>query len=391
MKSMKCKLLLCSAISLVAGAGLVLAAESYFLQHTLGGLGQLTGLLRVSYILNHSFHGEVNSEKMLEGAVKGMVESLDDPYTVYLDKSSMEELKRHTEGTFGGIGIIFGKHKANGQYQIMSVIEDNPGAKAGLKVGEYIVAVNGESVNKMNIEQVSQLIRGPEGTEVELEIAASSGEKRKVKITRSQIKNPSLKGTMLDNKLAYIRIAMFNDETGADFKKEYQRLEAEGMKALILDLRGNPGGTLKDGVAVAEMLVPAGPIVSVMNKQGESYTEEGSGNHKKYPLAVLVDRGTASAAEIVAGAVKDTKSGRLIGEKTFGKGSVQSVYSLDKDRGLKITIARYFTPSGVSIHKIGIEPDEAIALPEDGSVDTQLEAAKAYLLKLEKEEQEAGL
>lgn len=151
------------------------------------------------------------------------------------------------------------------------------------------------------------------------------------------------------------------------------------MQATLLDLRGNPGGTLDDGVAVAGMLVPKGPIVSVIDKNGNKYVENSSLEKVKYPLAVLVDHGTASAAEIVSGAVKDTKAGKLFGVKTYGKGSVQSVYRLDNDTAVKITIAKYYTPSGISIHNVGIEPDQIVELPEDAVTDVQLQAAEEYL------------
>ena len=154
------------------------------------------------------------------------------------------------------------------------------------------------------------------------------------------------------------------------------------MQATILDLRGNPGGILDDGVAVAGMLVPQGPIVSVVDKNGNKYVEKSSLPKVKYPLAVLVDHGSASAAEIVAGAIKDTKAGKLFGVKTFGKGSVQAVYQVSSDTAVKVTTAKYYTPSGVSIHNVGIEPDVVVELPDDATYDTQLQAAENYLLNL---------
>ena len=164
-------------------------------------------------------------------------------------------------------------------------------------------------------------------------------------------------------------------------QKNYAELEKQGMQAMVLDLRGNPGGVFDAGVAVAGMLVPKGPIVSVVDKNGNKYEETSSLEKVKYPLAVLVDHGSASAAEIVAGAIKDTKSGKLFGTKTFGKGSVQSVYRLDSNTAVKITVAKYYTPSGVSIHNVGIEPDVKVELPEDATVDVQLKAAEDYLLQ----------
>ena len=187
---------------------------------------------------------------------------------------------------------------------------------------------------------------------------------------------------MLDEtEIGYIRISNFNENTGDDFRKAYKELEGKGMRATLLDLRANPGGTLSDGVAVAGMLVPKGPIVSVVNKQGKTYTENSKLEKVKYPLAVLVDGGTASAAEIVSGAVKDTGSGKLFGVKTFGKGSVQSVIPLGREAAVKVTTAKYLTPSGVSIHNKGIEPDVVVELPEKATFDNQLDEAKKYLLE----------
>ena len=186
---------------------------------------------------------------------------------------------------------------------------------------------------------------------------------------------------LANTKIGYIRIAIFNENTGDDFAKKYAELEKQGMQALVLDLRENPGGILDAGVDVARMLVPKGPIVSVIDKNGNKFEETSSLEKVKYPLAVLVDHGSASASEIVAGAIKDTKSGKLFGVKTFGKGSVQSVYRLDKNTAVKITVAKYYTPSGVSIHNVGIEPDVKVELPDDATVDVQLKAAEDYLLQ----------
>ena len=245
------------------------------------------------------------------------------------------------------------------------------------------MAVDDVPTRTLNMEQVAQRIRGQQGTEVLLELKGKDGSLRKVRVIRKEIKNPSVGGQLVPNtKIGYIRIAVFNESTVEDFTKEYQKLEEKGMESLILDLRGNPGGILDAGVGVARMLVPKGPIVSVIDKEGNKYTESSTLEKVKYPLAVLVDHGSASASEIVAGAIKDTKAGKLFGVKTFGKGSVQSVYRLDDSTAVKITIAKYYTPSGVSIHNVGIEPDEVVELPDTATKDVQLEAAVNYLSHL---------
>ena len=285
-----------------------------------------------------------------------------------------------TVGSFGGIGIVFGKR--GNDYVVISALEDNPGAKAGIKSGDIITAIDDKSTREMNMEQVANKIRGKYGTTVTLELKDKEGKLRKVNVVRAEIKNPSVAGQMLANtKIGYIRIAIFNENTGDDFAKKYAELEKQGMQALVLDLRENPGGILDAGVAVARMLVPKGTIVSVIDKNGNKFEETSSLEKVKYPLAVLVDHGSASASEIVAGAIKDTKSGKLFGVKTFGKGSVQSVYRLDNNTAVKITVAKYYTPSGVSIHNVGIEPDVKVELPDDATVDVQLKAAEDYLLQ----------
>ena len=364
------------ALSIVLSAGIC----CYIAYNMVGDVGGAFKLIRTKTMLERYYYGEIESGKLIEGAIKGMVEAVDDPYTSYLDKKEFKRLTDMTHGSFSGIGVVFGKK--DHQYQIMSVIEGNPGDKAGIKEGDVIVGINGESTAKMSMDAVANNIRGPIDTEVVIELKDKKGSLRKVTVVRKEIKTPSVGSKMLDNsKIGYIRIANFSETTGVDFKHKLEELEGKGMQALVLDLRSNPGGLLNTGVEVAQFLVPKGPIVSVVDKQGKKHVEYSELEKVKYPLAVLVNGGTASAAEIVSGAVKDTKAGRLFGEKTYGKGCVQHVYRLSKDDAVKITVADYYTPSGASIHKKGIEPDEKVELPEDYSSDTQLKAAKAYLEK----------
>ena len=366
--------LLVIALSMVFSVGIF----CYVAHSLLGDVGQSVKFLRTKNMLERYYYGEIDSHKLLDGAIRGMVDAVDDPYTNYLDKKEFKRLTEMTQGSFSGIGIVFGKR--DNEYKVMTVLEDNPGAKAGIKEGDIIVGINGESTAKMSMDAVANNIRGPLDTEVELELKNKKGELRKVKVVRKEIKTPSLAGKLLDNsKIGYIRISNFSETTGEDFRKKFAELEVNGMQGLILDLRSNPGGLLSAGVEVARMLVPKGPIVSVVDKQGNRTTEYSELDKVKYPVAVLVNGGTASAAEIVSGAIKDTKSGKLFGEKTYGKGCVQHVYRLGNEEAVKITVADYYTPSGVSIHKKGIEPDEKVLLPDDYSSDTQLKAARKYL------------
>lgn len=368
------KLLTCCLLSVAVTLG----AVTWKVQEITGDAAGTLRFLRAMSIVKNNFDGKADNKVLFDGAIEGMVHALDDPYSVYLDKEDFTKLSEMTEGSFGGIGIVFGKR--GDDYVVISALADHPGALAGIKSGDIILAVDGAETAKMNMTDVADKIRGKQGTEVVLRLRTKDGEEKEVKVVRKDIKAPSVGGQLLPNtKIGYIRITVFNEATGEDFKKTYEKLQAEGMEATILDLRGNPGGILDDGVAVAGMLVPKGPIVSLVYKNGDKYVENSSLEQIKYPLAVLVDHGTASAAEIVAGAVKDTKAGKLFGVKTFGKGSVQGVYRIDNDTAVKITTARYYTPSGVSIHNVGIEPDVKIELPDTAVTDVQLEAAQDYL------------
>lgn len=368
------KLLTCCLLSVAVTLG----AVTWKVQEITGDAAGTLRFLRAMSIVKNNFDGKADNKVLFDGAIEGMVHALDDPYSVYLDKEDFTKLSEMTEGSFGGIGIVFGKR--GDDYVVISALADHPGALAGIKSGDIILAVDGAETAKMNMTDVADKIRGKQGTEVVLRLRTKDGEEKEVKVVRKDIKAPSVGGQLLPNtKIGYIRITVFNEATGEDFKKTYEKLQAEGMEATILDLRGNPGGILDDGVAVAGMLVPKGPIVSLVYKNGDKYVENSSLEQVKYPLAVLVDHGTASAAEIVAGAVKDTKAGKLFGVKTFGKGSVQGVYRIDNDTAVKITTARYYTPSGVSIHNVGIEPDVKIELSDNAVTDVQLEAAQDYL------------
>lgn len=370
----------CVATALLTTVTIV-GVEGVLLQKLTGSASESVRFLRTMHLLKNNFNGEVDNHMLFDGAIKGMVESVGDPYTVYLNRKDYQQLSEMTNGTFGGIGIVFGKR--GDDYIVISALPDNPGALAGIKSGDIITAVDDVPTRTLNMEQVAQKIRGQQGTEVLLELKGKDGQLRKVRVIRKEIKNPSVGGQFVPNtKIGYIRIAVFNESTVEDFTNEYKKLEEKGMQSLILDLRSNPGGILDAGVGVARMLVPKGPIVSVIDKNGNKYVESSSLEKVQYPLAVLVDHGSASAAEIVAGAIKDTKAGKLFGVKTFGKGSVQSVYRLDNSTAVKITIANYYTPSGVSIHNVGIEPDEVVELPDTATKDVQLEAAVNYLSHL---------
>ena len=268
--------------------------------------------------------------------------------------------------------------KKDGQIVVVAPIEDTPAYKAGIKAGDILLKIDGEDLNGQNLNQVVKKIRGRDGSQVTLTLKRGSEEPRDIAGTRSDIKLKSVYSRMEDGGIGYIRITNFNEDTARDFGDSLQDLRDKGMKALVLDLRDNPGGLLESGVGVARYLVPKGPIVSVTDKDGNTQTESSSLETVDFPLAVLVNHGTASAAEIVSGAIQDTGSGKLFGVKTYGKGVVQNIFLLSNKTAVKLTVARYSTPSGRSIDKVGITPDQAVeATDEEGS--NQLQAAEEYL------------
>ena len=353
------------------------------LTHNAGGTLQFLytlGKIRSSYV------GEYTDKKLFEGAMHGLVESLDDPYSEYLDEKGFSHLNEVTDGTFGGIGVVLGQR--NKEFVVVSPMEGSPGAKAGIEAGDKILKVNDVDTKGRTLEDVVSTIRGKKGTSVKLLLEHKNGQQFTADIVRDDIKVKSVAGRMLpDSKIGYIRIAMFNENTGEEFKKAYEKLEQEGMQATLLDLRHNPGGLLTECVKVSNYIVPKGPVVSITDKKGNTKVYESKLEKVKYPLAVLIDHGSASASEIVSAAVQDTKAGKLFGVKTYGKGCVQSVFHITTKTGLKLTTAMYYTPSGRSIHKVGVTPDVEIELPEKATVDVQLNKAEEYLrdeLKKEK-------
>ena len=320
-----------------------------------------------------------DTTRLIDGAIDGMVASLDDPHSVYMPPSMFKELRQHTEGSFGGIGVTMG-FKDN-IVKIISVLEGTPGGAAGLRAGDEILAVDGVPTSELQNEEVALRIRGEAGTQVVLRILRD-GVEQEYTITRDVIQVASVRGTMVEGTtIGYIRIGSFAEHTGEEFASEMNRLAGEGMTALIIDLRENPGGLITSCVAVAEQVVPAGTIVSVIDRDGGEEVYRSSLSARKYPIAVLIDENSASASEILAGALQDTGAGTIIGTTSYGKGSVQAVLPLFHEDGLKLTIAKYVTPNGRSIDGTGITPDIVVERSSTDTRDAQFDAAKRYLLE----------
>ena len=333
-------------------------------------------ILGVYSLINKSYVNDVVSDKLVAGMIKGMVESLGDEHSIYLDKKMYQEMLMKTEGYFGGVGIVLGVKDKD--LTVVAPIEDTPGFLAGIKPGDIIVAIDQINVKELSLEEAVNKIRGAQGSTVVLSIKRAEEIKDYILI-RSNIEIKTVKGEILDNNVGYIRIAMFSEKTATELNKVYQELINKGATAFVLDLRSNPGGLLQASVAAANLFVPQGPVVSVVHKDGSKEVYSSNLASINYPLAVLINGGSASAAEILAGAIKDTNAGTLIGTKSYGKGSVQGVIPIGNAEAIKLTIAKYYTPSNVSIDGVGIEPNIIVELPKDAKTDVQLAKALAVV------------
>lgn len=313
-------------------------------------------------------------EELFVNMLKGLAKGTHDKHTVYLDKADMKELEMHTSSTYSGIGLLldFSDGKT---LKVGATMEGQPAEAAGLQKGDQILAIDGTPVSDIEKEDVANRIRGEEGTFVVLRILRN-GEEQELSIERKTIVMPTVKGQMLTEDIGYIRVTQFAEKTVDEFTKAYEDLQSKGMKRLVLDLRDNPGGLITTAHGIGQYLVPKGPIVTVQTRRGKTTAYMSRGEYPLIPLVVLINGNSASASEIIAGAVQDTKSGTIVGTKSYGKGTVQSVVQGLDGEGLKITIARYHTPNDRVIDGIGIEPDEVVepskTNPEE---DVQMERA----------------
>ena len=314
---------------------------------------------RVLHFVEANYVDEVKNKSLIEGAIKGMLETLD-PHSSFLSTELFKDMQTDTSGKFGGLGIEIGMKDSI--LTVLAPIEDTPAWKAGLKPSDRIVKINLESTKGMNLIEAVSKMRGKPKTEVTLSIYREGFEKiRDVKIIRDIIKIQSVKSEPLEAEYGYARLTTFNESAGADLKKAIEKLSKKNkLRGLVLDLRYNPGGLLDQAVEVASLFVDEGPIVSTIGRNRDQkdvkYARKGLA-FKDFSVAVLVNSSTASAAEIVAGALQDDHRAIIMGQPTFGKGSVQTVIPLPPDMGLKLTIARYYTPSGRSIQEKGVVPD----------------------------------
>ncbi len=319
---------------------------------------EIFNLLRTEYY----DESKVTPKKLIKGAIDGMIETLDDPHTSYFSKENFDELKTDTRGEFGGLGIVIGLRDA--WITVISPIDDTPAARAGIKARDKIIEIDGKSTEGFTTMDAVKLLRGKVGTSVTITIMrGDKGEPLHFTIIRGVIKLETVKSTVIDNHIGYVRITQFSEPTAEALKIHVDNLLKEGIDSIIVDLRNNPGGLLNSAIEISDMFIKGGTIVSTKGRDPEHnqiFMAKEKTAFPDIPLIVLVNEGSASGSEILAGAIKDNKRGILVGEKTFGKGSVQTVRELPDGSGVRITTAIYYTPSGESIHEKGIEPDELI-------------------------------
>jgi carboxyl-terminal processing protease len=329
---------------------------------------------------------KIDIQKIIYGAISGMVNSLQDPYTVFLTPEQSKRFEEDVKGTFEGVGMEIGIKK--GQLQVIAPLEGTPAQRAGLKAGDKILKIDDKSTEGMTLEEAVSLIRGPKGTKVKLTIFREGWEKeREFEIVREVIQVPSLKWEMKDD-IIYLRIYQFSERASFDFAKAAIEILSKPSQKMILDLRDNPGGYLEVAQDIAGWFLEEGKTVVIEdfgNGERKEYKSEGPAKFSDYKIVVIINQGTASGAEILAGALRDNLGTILIGEKSFGKGSVQEMEKLSGGSSLKITVAKWLTPKGKLISEIGLEPDVKVEMTEkdfEEGKDPQLDKAIEILKNL---------
>ncbi|MEW5921942.1 MAG: S41 family peptidase [Bacillota bacterium] len=316
-------------------------------------------------LIQNKYFQPVQEEKLVRGSIEGMLRALDDPYTIYLDSDSLRELLIYTTGSFSGIGVeITG---GEDEVLVLRVIAESPAQRAGLLPGDRIVRVGERNIEGMAVDEVARLLRGPGGTAVDVSIRrVGEAEPITLSIIREEIERETVFPRLLDDSIGYLQITGFDQKTGKDFAAALARLEREGLSGLILDLRDNPGGIVEEAIEVGKIIVPAGEITRVVDRNGnvrERYMSHAQ--PRDYPIVVLINQYSASAAEIIAGALQDNGNATLVGTPSYGKATVQHLQYLSDGGGLRYTIAKYLTPAGHDLHENGLQPDVMVELPSE--------------------------
>ena len=335
--------------------------------------------------IQNEYVEDVDQAEAMDSAINGLLQSLD-PYSSYMNQETFEESQSETTGEFGGLGIEVSMEA--GVVKVIAPIDDTPASRAGIKAGDYIVKINAEQVRGKTLMEAVNLMRGPVGTSIEITVRRKGLKKAKIfKITREIIEIKSVISKLVDNKVGYLRLRAFNQNSSDQLKKEISKIEKnKKLVGYILDLRNNPGGLLTQAIEISDLFLNDGEIVSTKgrkNRENKKFFARKGDRIKGKPLIVLINNGSASASEIVAGALQDQKRAVLLGETTFGKGSVQSIIPLKNKGALRLTISKYYLPSGKSISEVGVLPD--IKIEEKGeefSINTETDNQLNYAIKL---------
>ena len=335
--------------------------------------------------INKEYVDEINQSESMDSAINGLLQSLD-PYSAYMSPEVFNEMQTETSGKFGGLGIEVSME--SGVVKVISPIDDTPASKAGIKAGDYIVKINEIQVQGKSLSEAVDLMRGPVGSAIELTIRRR-GERKALtfKIVREIIQIQSVKADLLEKNIGYIRLTSFNENSDTQVEKQIKELEKnKNVKGYILDLRNNPGGLLSQAIKISDFFLDNGEIVSTKSRKASEnrkwFAKKGDLTNGKL-LIVLINYGSASASEIVAGALKDHKRAILLGENSFGKGSVQSIIPLKNDGAIRLTIAKYYLPSGKSISEVGVSPDiEILEETDEFRIKTETDNQLNYAIKL---------
>lgn len=346
-------------------------------------------------LLDNNFLFDYEKEELYEGSLKGMFANLGDPYTQYYSKDEFSKLMENLDGRYKGIGVLVQASK-EGFIKVVQVFDGSPASEAGLKEGDYIIKVEGKEYSADQMEEAVAIMKGEEDTNVKITVRRMEEDGKNFEdidmdVARRDVKVDTIDESLMevrDKKIGYIHIKSFDDVTGEDFEDSYKKLKDAGMEGLVLDLRNNPGGSLDVCLDIADKFLDKGVIVTTEDKNGEVITEESDEGKDDIPMTVLVNENSASASEILSGALKDRDRAKIIGKKTFGKGIVQKLFPLDDGSGAKITISEYHTPSGAKINKVGVEPDVEVENTEEAleiskknfSKDDQFKKALQVLL-----------
>ena len=335
--------------------------------------------------INKEYVDEVNPSESMDSAINGLLQSLD-PYSAYMSPETFDEMQTETSGKFGGLGIEVSME--SGVVKVISPIDDTPASKAGIKAGDYIIKINNTQVQGKSLSEAVDLMRGPVGSPIELTIRRR-GEKKALtfNIVREIIQIRSVKSDLIENSIGYIRLTSFNENSSKQIEKEIKKLEGnENINSYILDLRNNPGGLLSQAIKISDFFLDSGEIVSTKSRKTSEnkkwFANKGDITNGK-TLIVLINYGSASASEIVAGALKDHKRAIILGENSFGKGSVQSIIPLKNKGAIRLTVAKYYLPSGKSISEVGVLPDIEIDEESDEfRIKTETDNQLNYAIKL---------